>query len=390
MKTIGLIGGMSWESTVTYYQILNQTVKQALGGLHSAKILLYSVDFEEIERLQASGEWEKAANLLGDAAVRLEQAGAELLLIGTNTMHKVAPDVQKRVQIPLLHIARATADALLEQGIRKVGLLGTRYTMTEDFYTRVLADAGLEVLIPEAGDVERVDRVIFEELCLGLLREESRAYFYRLMQEFRSRGAEAVILGCTEIGLLVRPEEAPLPCFDTTRIHAEQAARLALQESDVTLIPAFDHPEEVGQLFQEYTDMLIAGDPGFRQYLDIQHYEDELQHLEHKYGPPEGRLYLAYCDGRLAGCIGLRKLDGERCEMKRLYTRPAFRGKGIGRLLVQRILHDARQIGYRYMLLDTLPFLETAIQMYRRLGFYEIPSYNDSPMDTSIYMKLDL
>ncbi|MBO5556288.1 MAG: GNAT family N-acetyltransferase [Oscillospiraceae bacterium] len=262
--------------------------------------------------------------------------------------------------------------------------------MTEDFFTGILEDAGLEVLLPDREDGERVHRIIFDELCLGLLREESREYLRGLILQLKARGAEAVILGCTELDLLLSPEDSPLPCFDTTRIHAEYAARLALADPEVELVPAFDHPEEVGALFQEYTDMLIEGDPGFRQYLDIQNYEDELRHLDHKYGPPGGRLYLAYCDGRLAGCIGLRKLSEESCEMKRLYTRPAFRGLGIGRLLVQRILDDAREIGYRHMLLDTLPFLETAIAMYRRLGFFEIPSYNDSPMDTSIYMQLDL
>lgn len=158
----------------------------------------------------------------------------------------------------------------------------------------------------------------------------------------------------------------------------------------VKIIPAYDHPEEVGVLFTEYTDMLITGDPAFRQYLDVQNYEEELRHLEGKYGLPHGRLYLAYCENALAGCIGLRKIDQKNCEMKRLYVREQFRGKRIGEQLVQRILDDAKVIGYKHMLLDTLPFLESAIHMYRKYGFYEIESYNDSPMSTSIYMKLDL
>lgn len=158
----------------------------------------------------------------------------------------------------------------------------------------------------------------------------------------------------------------------------------------IQVIPACDHPEEVGVLFSEYTDMLVAGDPSFQKYLEIQHYSEELRHLDAKYGPPNGRLYLAYCDGELAGCIGLRKLDSQSCEMKRLYVRPAFRGKRIGILLINKILSDAREIGYSHVLLDTLPFLESAIRMYKRFGFYEVESYNDSPMDNSIYMRLDL
>lgn len=159
---------------------------------------------------------------------------------------------------------------------------------------------------------------------------------------------------------------------------------------EIKMLPAYDHPQEVGLLFKEYTDMLIAGDPSFKKYLDIQHYDEEVAHLEAKYGAPDGRLYLAYWDGELAGCIGLRKIDEEACEMKRLYVRPAFRGKHIGDRLVEKIIGDAREIGYSRMLLDTLPFLKSAIHMYRKYGFYEVESYNDSPMDTSIYMRLDL
>lgn len=159
---------------------------------------------------------------------------------------------------------------------------------------------------------------------------------------------------------------------------------------NIELRPAWEHCEEVGVLFAEYTQMLLEGDPSFQAYLDVQHYDRELDHLEEKYGPPDGRLYLAYCDGALAGCVGLRRLDGQSCEMKRLYVRPAFRGKRLGALLVERIIADAREIGYRCMLLDTLPFLESAIRMYKKFGFHEVDSYNDSPMDTSIYMRLEL
>ena len=230
MKTIGLIGGMSWESTVTYYQILNETVKQQLGGLHSAKILLYSVDFAQIEEFQAKGQWEESAEVLAQAAENLEKAGADFLLICTNTMHKVAPQVQQRISIPLLHIAEATADALKEASITKVGLLGTRYTMTQDFYKTKLLEAGIDVVIPDEAGVELVNRVIYDELCLGIVKEDSRKAFSAVIDGLKERGAQGVILGCTEIGLLVSQEDSSLPVFDTTYIHAEKAAMYALAE----------------------------------------------------------------------------------------------------------------------------------------------------------------
>lgn len=228
MKTIGLIGGMSWESTVTYYQLINNTVKQQLGGLHSAKILMYSVDFAEIEEYQAQGRWAESAEVLALAAANLEKAGADFLLICTNTMHKVAPQVCSRVSIPLIHIAEATADALKAEGITTVGLLGTKYTMTQDFYKQKLINAGIAVLIPDEAGVETVNHVIYDELCLGIVKDESRQQYIAIIEELRSRGAQGVILGCTEIGLLVSQADTPLPVFDTTRIHAEKAALFAL------------------------------------------------------------------------------------------------------------------------------------------------------------------
>ncbi|MBQ6000986.1 MAG: aspartate/glutamate racemase family protein [Clostridia bacterium] len=229
MKTIGLIGGMSWESTVTYYQVINETVKEALGGLHSAKLLLYSVDFEEIEWYQASGEWDKSAALLTDAALRLETAGAELLVVCTNTMHKVVPEMQRHLSAPILHIAAATAEELKQSGIRKVGLLGTKYTMTQDFYKDALIAAGIEVLIPEGNDIEMVNNVIYKELCLGEIRTASKEKYLSVIDKLRFRGAQGVILGCTEIGLLIRQEDTDLPVFDTTLIHARKAALAALE-----------------------------------------------------------------------------------------------------------------------------------------------------------------
>ena len=230
MKTIGLIGGMSWESTITYYQLLNEAAKDRLGGLHSAKILLYSVDFFEIEALMSRGEWDRAAELLGGIAKRLEQAGADCVLICTNTLHKVAPQVQSQITVPLLHIAEAAAEALLARGVTRVGLLGTKYTMTQEFYRDKLVARGVEVIIPEGDEIELVNRVIFDELCLGIVKDDSRAAYLSVIENLKSRGAEAILLGCTELGLIVSQEDVSLPLFDTTLIHAKAAADFALAE----------------------------------------------------------------------------------------------------------------------------------------------------------------
>lgn len=230
MKTIGLIGGMSWESTIPYYRIINEAVKDALGGLHSAKIILYSVEFDEIEKCQSTNQWEKSGEILGDAAKKLEMAGADLILICTNTMHKVADQIQAMINVPIIHIAEATADKLEAADIKKVALLGTRYTMTEDFYKSKLISRGFEVLIPEGDDIDLVNSVIFNELCLGEIKEESRKEYSRIIAGLKDKGAEGVIFGCTEIGLLVGPEDSVLPVFDTTEIHATRAAEIALQD----------------------------------------------------------------------------------------------------------------------------------------------------------------
>ena len=229
MKTIGLIGGMSWESTVTYYQLINETVKKELGGLHSGKILMYSVDFAEIEEYQAKGQWDKSAQVLADVALRLEQAGADFIVICTNTMHKVAPQIKEKIHIPILHIAEATAEALKEAGITKVGLLGTKYTMTQDFYKEKLIAAGIEVVIPDDAGVETVNDVIYNELCLGIIKAESRQKFLDVIAQLGEQGAQGVILGCTEIGLLVKQADTNLPVFDTTLIHGTKAALLAVR-----------------------------------------------------------------------------------------------------------------------------------------------------------------
>lgn len=228
MKTVGLIGGMSWESTIPYYKIINEKIKDELGGLHSAKIVLYSVEFDEIEKCQSSGDWDKSAKILGDAAKKLELAGADFVLICTNTMHKVAPQIQEAIKIPIVHIADATADALERAKISDVALLGTKYTMTEDFYKSKLIKRGLNVIIPEPSDIETINSIIFNELCLGIIKEDSRLEFKRIIEKLEKKGAKGVILGCTEIGSLVREEDSSLPLFDTTVIHATKAAELAL------------------------------------------------------------------------------------------------------------------------------------------------------------------
>ena len=224
MKTIGLIGGMSWESTVTYYKIINETVKKELGGLHSSKCILYSVDFDEIEKCQSCGDWDRSGDILGQAARSLEKAGADFIVICTNTMHKVAPRVQSYISIPLLHIADVTTECLKSRGIRTVALLGTRYTMEQDFYKERLIQSGLKVLIPETPQRELINRVI----CPGTMSPEARSGFLSIIRELAQKGAQGVILGCTEIGLLIRQEDTEIPLFDTTVIHARKTAMAAV------------------------------------------------------------------------------------------------------------------------------------------------------------------
>lgn len=229
MKVIGLIGGMSWESSASYYRFINEIVRDTLGGLHSARSLMYTVDFAEIEQLQHAGKWKEATHILIDAAQRLERGGADFVVLCTNTMHKLADDIQAHIAIPLLHIADATAEKIVAQGIRCVGLLGTRFTMEEDFYkVRLIERYGLEVLIPDEGDREIVHRVIYDELCLGNIISDSKAAYIAIMERLVAQGAQAIISGCTEIGLLVSEQDSPVPFFDTTKIHAIAAVEASL------------------------------------------------------------------------------------------------------------------------------------------------------------------
>ncbi|MEH6454993.1 MAG: aspartate/glutamate racemase family protein [Cocleimonas sp.] len=231
MKTIGLLGGMSWESTESYYRLLNETVKERLGGLHSAKVVLHSVDFAEIEQLQHLGEWEKTAEILKKAAQGLEKAGADFILICTNTMHLVAPQIQAGINIPLLHIADATAEEIVKANIQKIGLLGTAFTMEEDFYKGQLQNKyHLDVITPNSNDRKIVHQIIYDELCLGNIQNNSRKEYLRIIDDLVKQGAEAIILGCTEIALLIEPQHTKVKLFDTTRIHALKAIEIALNE----------------------------------------------------------------------------------------------------------------------------------------------------------------
>ncbi|WP_372390552.1 aspartate/glutamate racemase family protein [Xanthomonas sp. NCPPB 3582] len=228
VKTLGLIGGMSWESTQTYYRLINQAVRRECGGLHSARLVLYSVDFQAIERLQQAGDWDAAGDAMADAARALQAAGAELLVLCTNTMHCVADAITAATPMPLLHIADATADALDAAGITRVGLLGTRFTMEQPFYRQRLQARGLQVLVPPEEARVQVHRVIYEELCQGVIQASSRLLFRRIMASLAADGAQAIVLGCTEIALLVDASDAQVPLFDTTALHAEAAARASL------------------------------------------------------------------------------------------------------------------------------------------------------------------
>ena len=238
MRTIGLLGGMSWESSIEYYRVINERVRERLGGYHSARSIMFSFDFHDIEELQHAGDWDQAAVRLVGAARRVEAAGAELLVLCTNTMHRLADQVQAAIDIPLVHIADATAQAMRRLGTRRVGLLGTRYTMEQDFYRGRLARHGLEVLVPQRPALEAVHRIIYEELVQGVVRPESRALYLETIDALAGRGADAVVLGCTEIELLVRDGDAGIPLLETARIHAEAAADAALDRTDLPAPPA--------------------------------------------------------------------------------------------------------------------------------------------------------
>ena len=228
MKTIGLLGGMSWQSSAEYYRLINEAIQARLGGLNNGRTLMFTVNFQEIEPLMRAGDWDGVAAIVSDAARKLEAGGADFILLCTNTIHKVAPAIEAAISVPFVHMVDVTADAVKRQGFHTVGLLGTSFTMEQEFYRARLESHGLSVLIPPASARADVHRIIFEELCFGQVRDESRRQYQAVIDELRDRGAQGVILGCTEIGLLIQPEDSSLPVFDTTRIHAEAAVALAL------------------------------------------------------------------------------------------------------------------------------------------------------------------
>ena len=230
LKTIGLIGGMSWESSMTYYKVINETVKNRLGGLHSAKCIMYSVDFYDIEKCQADGNWEKSGEILGEAAYNLEKAGADFIVICTNTMHKVINQIKERISIPILHIAEMTAEKILEKKMKNIALLGTKYTIEQDFYKSKLIEKGINVIIPDKNDIEIINKVIYDELCLGIINPESKTKYLEIVKTLKQKGVEGIILGCTEIGLLIKNEDTDVPLFDTALIHAEQAAIYSIKD----------------------------------------------------------------------------------------------------------------------------------------------------------------
>lgn len=230
MKTIGLLGGMSWESTALYYKQINEEIKKRLGSLHSAKVVIYSVDFDEIEKLQHSGDWDKTAEILSEAGKNIQNANADFLLICTNTMHKVAPNIQEKIDIPIVHIADATAKVLQKDGISKVGLLGTAFTMEEDFYkNRITDNFGIDVITPNKEDIKIIHKIIYEELCLGVINDNSRKEYLRIIEDLNSKGAQGIILGCTEICMLIKDEHTNTKLYDTTTIHANEAVNKALE-----------------------------------------------------------------------------------------------------------------------------------------------------------------
>ncbi|MGE7624909.1 aspartate/glutamate racemase family protein [Viridibacillus sp. NPDC096237] len=229
MKTIGLIGGMSWESSAEYYKFINEEVKHQLGGLHSAKCILFSVDFEEIEKYQVIGDWESAGHVLANAAISLEKAGADFIVICTNTMHKVVNLIEENIQIPILHIADTTANQIKAHGIQKIGLLGTKFTMEQDFYKSRVEKYNIQVIVPEDAERSMVHQIIYDELCLGILKESSKEKYLDIINRLVAEGAEGIILGCTEIGLLIKQQDTNIPLFDTTKIHAIESVKQALQ-----------------------------------------------------------------------------------------------------------------------------------------------------------------
>lgn len=375
MQTVGLIGGMSWESSAEYYRLMNELVREEMGGLHSARCLLYSLDFAEIERLQSSGAWKEAEDLLVAAGQSLELAGADFLVLCTNTMHKVAEGLEAGVSIPLVHIADVVAEAVSATRITRVGLLGTAFTMEQSFYKDRLATRGLEVIVPSSADRKMVHRIIYEELCIGVIREESRAASRAIIGRLVSAGAEGIVLGCTELELLVRADDSPVPVFPTTRLHAAAAVKrlLASQaDDDLELLEAPADGEVATRLLARYYEELASRFPGgFDVDRSVAAPEVELR-------PPSGCFLIVRIDGRSVGCGAVRKLDENTAEVKRMWIDPSVRGRGVGRRLLAGLESAAERLGCQLVRLDTSSHLPEALGLYRSSGYTEIPAYNDN------------
>ena len=350
MKTIGLIGGMSWESSAEYYRVINERVREEMGGLHSARCLLYSVDFAEIEELQTTGNWEEAGAFLAAIARSLEAAGAELLLLCTNTMHKVADAIEAAVSIPLVHIADVVAEAILAAGISRVGLLGTAFTMEQSFYRDRLGTHGLEIIIPSPDDRMAVHRIIYEELCLGVIRQDSRQAQKAIIDRLVDLGAEGIVLGCTELELLIRPDDIPVPVFPTTRLHAAAAVKRALGTGpgdDLELLETSPGNEDAVNLVARYYEELALRFPGGFTVDRAAAIADA------EFCTPLGCFLIARRGGRAVGCGAVRKLDGTTAEVKRMWVDPAVRGCGVGRTLLAGLESAAARLGCRLVRLDT-------------------------------------
>ena len=375
MQTAGLIGGMSWESSAEYYRIMNELVREQMGGLHSARCLLYSLDFAEIERLQATGAWNQAQDLLVAAGQSLELAGADFLVLCSNTMHKVADGLEAGVSIPLVHIADVVAEAVSATGIVRVALLGTAFTMEQSFYKDRLGARGLEVIVPPSADRKMVHRIIYEELCMGVIRDQSRASSRAIISRLVTAGAEGIVLGCTELELLVRADDSPVPVFPTTRLHAAAAVKRALAnraDDDLELLEAPADGAVAARLLARYYEELATHFPGgFDAEPSVAAPEAELR-------SPSGCFLIARIGGRPVGCGAVRKLDENTAEVKRMWIDPSVRGRGVGRRLLAGLESAAERLGCQLVRLDTSSHLPEALGLYRSSGYKEIPSYNDN------------
>ena len=366
---------MSWESSAEYYRIMNELVREEMGGLHSARCLLYSLDFAEIERLQAAGAWKQAETILVGAARALELAGADFLVLCTNTMHKVADALEAAVSIPLVHIADVAADAIKVTGIARVGLLGTAFTMEQAFYKDRLAARGLEVVVPSSADRTVVHKIIYEELCLGVIREESREALKGVIARLVASGAEGVVLGCTELEMLVQRADSSVPVFPTTRLHVAAVVKRALgarTEEELELITVPPDSDVATNLLERYYGELAQRFPGgFAP-------ECSVAAPAARSGSPSGCFLVARLDGRPVGCGAVRKLDETTAEIKRMWIDPSVRGRGVGRRLLSGLEAAAENLGYRLVRLDTSRYLPEALGLYRSSGYTEIARYNDN------------